>query len=293
MLLALGLVGGATVFLISSASPRIVIPEAVLLEDFQYPVDRDLTEGLMALESEHIIRSLENSVLKPYYDDVQTAFHDVTGIEVTGGALADRPDLDRAVRTCATILHMTCPRVYLVSDPELNACVGNLTDPVILVNSEILKTFTDPVELRFVLGHEMGHIRAGHTKLLLVLGIIVKAIHAHTLLPDTIAEAPLLLFLKWAREAEMSADAAGLICCQDLAVAEQALARLAHGSNKEDVGRVDVQSFLAQSERREVSKAAELHRYLEELRRKHPFIPERIRALRTYSASRQYRHLFE
>jgi Zn-dependent protease with chaperone function len=293
MLLAIGLVAGATVFIVGLARHRIVVPEAVLLEDFQRPTDRDLTEGLMALENGHIIQSLESGILKPYYDDVQTAFHDVAGIEVTGGALPERPHLGQAIRECATVLHMTCPRVYLVSDRELNACAGNLTDPVILVNSEILETFTDPAELRFIIGHEMGHIRAGHVKLLVALSAIASAIRAHALLPDVIAEAPLLLFLKWAREAEMSADAAGLICCQDLAVAEQALARLAHGSKREGVGRVDIQSFLAQSERRKVSTFAEIRRYEEELQRGHPFVPERIRALRDYSESRQYRHLFE
>jgi Zn-dependent protease with chaperone function len=188
---------------------------------------------------------------------------------------------------------MKAPRVYVVDGPEPIALSTNFKEPVIVLHSRLLRGSPPLGELRFIIGRELGHIRSSHTKWMVVMRGLMEAVRTSKIAPDELSLAPFLPLFKWAREAEMSADAAGLICCQDLSAAEQAIVRLAHGGTWADIGRVDVDAFLAQREDADFSKFAEVVQYWRELVRPQPFVPDRIRHLREYATSRQYQHLWE
>jgi Zn-dependent protease with chaperone function len=155
------------------------------------------------------------------------------------------------------------------------------------LHGSIIRRFRDPRELRFIIGHEMGHIRCHHVKLMMLLELVKG------FLPDKAQLIFTLPLLKWSREAEMSADRAGLICCQNLSAAEQALARLATGVDESTIGRVNIDVFLRQRERDNMSTVSEIAFFINQLRQSHPFIPDRITDLRLYSESPEYRHIWE
>ncbi len=162
-----------------------------------------------------------------------------------------------------------------------------------MISSSLVRRFDDPVELRFVIGHEMGHIRARHVKWKTILGAIIESARIMGPLPSEAAILPFLPLLKWSREAEMSADNAGLICCQNLRAAEVTLVRLALNIEKGKIGRIDVDEFLRQREAEDLSKFSEMMLLWRQLQREHPFVPDRILQLREYYQSRAYQHIWE
>jgi len=91
----------------------------------------------------------------------------------------------------------------------------------------------------------------------------------------------------------MSADNAGLICCQNLRAAEVTLVRLALNIEKGKIGRIDVDEFLRQREAEDLSKFSEMMLLWRQLQREHPFVPDRILQLREYYQSRAYQHIWE
>lgn len=275
------------------AAHRLKIPEQVLLEDFQRPMDRDLTEQLIAFEQTGFSKFIDGKVLKPFLDDVHTRHLAVTGVELTQDQFPGRPDLHQAVEDCARILGLPKPRVFITDQPGRNAYTMNLVKPVIVLSSTFVWAFRDPAELRFVIGHEMGHIKCRHVKWNAVLHAIVESVRQSRLIPDEPTLLPFLPLFKWAREAEMSADNAGLICAQDRQAAERALVRLGLMLEDESVGGINVDAFLRQGEAEELSKFSEVLAYWRHLLREHPFAPERIQELRKYEKTRQYQHLWE
>lgn len=272
---------------------KVTFPQKVLLEDFQRPLDRDTTELLIAFERTGVSRFIDGNVLKPYFDDVQTQKLSVIGVELRSDQFPDRQDLNRIAEDCARILEIPKPRIFVADFPGANANTLNLADPIIVVSSTLVRRFEDPDELRFVIGREMGHIRARHVKWQAVVHAILESIRNLKLVPSDVAILPFLPLLKWAREAEMTADNAGLICCQDLDAAESALVRLGLNIEEKKIGRINVDAFLKQREAEDLSKFSEIMLYWRQLVLEHPFIPDRIVQLREYRNSRAYQHLWE
>jgi Zn-dependent protease with chaperone function len=79
----------------------------------------------------------------------------------------------------------------------------------------------DASELKFVIGHEMGHVDLGHTWLNTILGGLAG-------MPPSQGAAVLLqvAFRWWNRSCEYSADRAGMIACGSLQKATSALVKL-------------------------------------------------------------------
>jgi len=138
-------------------------------------------------------------------------------------------------------------------------------------------------ELYFIIGHEMGHIKCTHVKWQMMLHL------GQSMMPELLAKVFLLPLRKWSRECEGSCDNAGLLCCQDLGVAERALMRLHLGLADSVIGHIDVDAFLEQRESEEFSTYAEASILLNQFFRTHPFTANRIRQLRAYASSKQYK----
>ena len=152
----------------------------------------------------------------------------------------------------------------------------------------MLRLAKSDAELRFIIGRQMGHVRSGHVRWLVVVRGVTDLASRMVALPDLIALSPFVPFLRWAREAEMTADAWGLVCAQDLAAAEQAMV----GSELDFADRVDVDLFLLQRQNQDLSQFAEIVSLANQITRREPFLAERIRQLRTFAQSPQYRDLW-
>ncbi|MCE9559274.1 MAG: M48 family metallopeptidase [Armatimonadetes bacterium] len=125
-------------------------------------------------------------------------------------------------RECCAILDVPEPELYVSSNPFPNAFTGGVERPYIVLRSSILDTLTDD-QIFDVIGHELGHIKAGHVLYQSIadcLKPLLEMVGRRTLgLGDIASIGILAAFREWSRQAEFTADRAGLLACQNLETA--------------------------------------------------------------------------
>jgi Zn-dependent protease with chaperone function len=135
------------------------------------------------------------------------------------------------------ILDMPEPELYITNDPYPNAWAGGIERPYITLRSSIVNNLTDE-QLYYLVGHELGHIKAEHVLYFNVGGVLILLLDIlgrKTLGASDIATTALLMaFYEWSRQAEYSADRAGLLCNQAPDDTVDALIRLTSGSTRFD-----------------------------------------------------------
>jgi Zn-dependent protease with chaperone function len=134
------------------------------------------------------------------------------------------------------------PELYVEQSTELNAsCVG-MARPFIVVTSRAVKEFDDD-ELRYILGHELGHLLSGHAVYRTMM-LLLTRLAAFLPLGGLALRGILFGLYEWWRKAELSADRAGLLAGQDPAAALRAHMKLAGGG---DLHEIDTAAFLEQA----------------------------------------------
>src|SRR2546421_2709330 len=124
----------------------------------------------------------------------------------------------------------------------LNAsCVG-MARPFIVVTSRSVELFDDE-ELRYLLGHELGHLLSGHAVYRTMMAILT-GLASRLPFGPFIFRIILFGLYEWWRKAELSADRAGLLAGQDPAAALRAHMKLAGGG---DLSEIDTAAFLEQA----------------------------------------------
>lgn len=117
------------------------------------------------------------------------------------------------------------PKIYTQWGYFINAYTAGYDDNVLLViYSGAVDLLTDD-ELRYVVGHEMGHIKSGHSLYHYMAALLGSAA---SLIPggQTVV-APVYAALKyWDRMSEFTADRAGLLVCQDIDVAVDSIVKM-------------------------------------------------------------------
>jgi len=203
--------------------------------------------------------------------------------------------LYKLVARCAEILSCPVPEVYVTTNPTLGAyTVGHRRTSVVLHSSLVESLTAD--ELSFVIGHELGHIKCGHG-LYRQLGALLLQYWdaASSLIPVPgigLLRIPLLIaYWEWYRRAEFTCDRAGLLCLQAVQPGLTALGKLA-GKVTGFEEEFDVESAIAQSMgHKEVNKLVLVVSILNNAQNTHPFIPVRLKRLREYSESEDYRKI--
>ena len=141
------------------------------------------------------------------------------------------PHVYELVRDGSYILDLPdVPECYVVQDPQVNAMALGRDKPFIVITTGMINLY-DPEELRWVVGHELGHVLSGHavyrTMLLILLGWATRA----AFLPIALALTAIIWGLEeWFRKSELSCDRAGLLAGQDLDAGRRALMKLAGGA---------------------------------------------------------------
>lgn len=267
--------------------PAIKIPPCVMLADFQSSNDQISGEVTKTFENTVLSQLADDTLIRPLLDDSRTIMYCYSAVEITDRQFAQHQSINRIIDDCAKIMGIKRPRVFVQASGGMNAFTVNMADPIVILSSAMVRYCTDD-ELRFVIGHEFGHIKCSHVRMLTIL----KA--AQSALPENILTSSLLLpYLKLCREAEYSADNAGLLCCQKLDVAEQILLRPVCGLGARHVGNIDVEAFLAQVDDQEFSKTANVVQWIRSVQMTHPFVSERIKSLRKYASEYRYHAVFE
>lgn len=200
------------------------------------------------------------------------------------------PTVAEALATCRAALEWERPvEVYVRPDPTFNAFLAQPPSgpTVIGLSSRLLESFA-PAELRFVLGHELGHAVCDHFSIPMPLTAMIEDM-AGTLVPRT---TQLQLFV-WARAAEVSADRMGLLCAKDERAAASAFFKLATGLSSVDVVHPDLSALGGQLDALPSAPAARVKVREEEDElfdcfSTHPMNPVRVRALLSFARSQGY-----
>jgi Zn-dependent protease with chaperone function len=141
------------------------------------------------------------------------------------------PNLYQAMLDGAYILDLpTVPEMYINQFPIVNAMALGSSKPFIVLNSSLVDLM-DPDEVRFVIGHELGHVLSGHTVYNTMMYYLIALAQRLALVPFAWIGLKAVLWglEEWFRKSELSCDRAGLLATQDVDAARRALMKLAGG----------------------------------------------------------------
>ncbi len=185
------------------------------------------------------------------------------------------------------------PELFVAQTPFVNAGALGLGEPFVVLQSGTLDLL-EPLELRFLLGHELGHVLSGHGLYKTMLRILLRLSSAALSLPAGGAAVLALsaALLEWDRKSELSADRAGLLAVQDLDAALAVQMKLAGGGR---AGEMSVVEFLEQA--REYEEAGSVvdsvFKLLHLTGQTHPFPVLRLRELKTWAESDAYAEILD
>ncbi|MDP2872627.1 MAG: M48 family metalloprotease [Bacillota bacterium] len=262
-----------------AANPKAV-PRDLEANQYAHPLDRRSLEGIARFGP---VVAVTRAIIR-HWDEPMVKGQLLGGtVKVGPGQFADIHEL---AQSCATILNMEVPDIFIRHDPTFNAMTLGVERPLIILHSSVVEAF-GPEELTFIIGHEMGHIKSEHVLYLsaayvLTLGargladrlfglgalIVVPAVHA---------------LQAWMRKAELTADRAGLLCLQDLDLARRSLIKLALGG-RQLFERLDVDEYLRQADQASRDEYGRVSEFFQT----HPHIANRVRELKYFRESALY-----
>lgn len=212
-------------------------------------------------------------------------FNSIVRNQLLGGAVLvtpkQFPKLYHLAKRCADTLGVPEQQMYVVQAlGSINAMtMGTNEESVVIIHSATVDHLTEE-ELLFVIGHEFGHIQNNHAVYKTALYFLLNMVSAFV---QWIVTPAILALNHWSRRAEITADRAGLLCCQDLEVAQRAMAKIALGS-KELYEQLDLEEYLKQLEQSQKNFGR-----VAEFTQSHPYVPKRIEAMRLFAKSSYYR----
>ncbi|MEA4908616.1 MAG: M48 family metallopeptidase [Anaerolineaceae bacterium] len=189
------------------------------------------------------------------------------------------PQAAALAQQCVNRLRPGPVQFFIVRQPVMNAYTFGLSRPYVVVLYEPLFHYMDEDELRFVIGHELGHVALQHAWLNTLLGGMGGV-------PVSFGGAIIftLAFRWWNRACEFSCDRAGLLACGRPDKAVSALVKLvaADADTPEELRRA-----LAAIEAEDDSPLNVLAESLST----HPMLVRRIQQIRQYAANPAYQRL--
>lgn len=197
-------------------------------------------------------------------------------------------------KECIEILDIPqAPELYVSLAPFVNAGAVGTERPFVVINSATLEIL-DEDEIRFIIGHELGHILADHvlykTMLMLLLRISVTGFG----IPLTwLALTAIIAGLnEWDRKSELSSDRAGLLCVQDPGKAYGVFMKMAGGTRLEQM---DIETFLQQAEEYQSGgdRLDSVYKILNLMGQRHPFPVLRVWDLKRWAESDEYRKIMD
>jgi Zn-dependent protease with chaperone function len=141
------------------------------------------------------------------------------------------PHIYTLVRDGSYILDLPdVPEVFVTQNPEVIGMALGRDRPFIVISTGLVNLH-DQEELRFVIGHELGHILSGHAVYRTMLLWLIQLAGRIAWMPIGVIGLRAIIWglEEWFRKSELSCDRAGLLACQDLDAARRALMKLAGG----------------------------------------------------------------
>ena len=209
------------------------------------------------------------------------------------------PKIHEMFRESCDILDIKeMPEIYLTTSPVQNAFSFGIRNYTVVLLSGLVDLLSED-ELRFVIGHELSHIKCNHMmykSLLYLLTYVGVQLFGVIFKVASIAFLPIeLALLSWERKAEFSCDRGGLLVVQDMNIAQNALVKLA-GYSKNISQNIDMKEILKQADE---LKNMDEEMFVRALKlyhtafRTHPFPIIRIKELHNWSQSNQYHRIMK
>ncbi len=244
--------------------------------DYAHPLDSSL------------IKFLDDPAINSVFKQIVAVQADSTfgSVLASGVAINDRnyPELNKLVNECVDTLNIHRPYV-IISDygPNLNAMTfGSDEEPYVVLTPLMVKTMS-PAQLKFIIGHECGHIAMGHMIYHTVVEVATNFASLIPVIGPVVRKVGLLPLMAWSRRSEISADRAGLLCCGDLETAQRTLMQLEIPFL--DASQIDVRDYVTDSEK--YLRGGDI-RKLGEFSSSHPILSKRIKALDVFGKSEKY-----
>jgi Zn-dependent protease with chaperone function len=265
---------------------RRVVLTGISSRAWEHPADRGALVALRELRG---------------FDDVLKSLHALWNerawrLQFLGNAIRvdhrQYPRVHRLLAEAAASLDVAeLPELFVQQDRSINGmCIG-MSKPFIVVNSGAVELLDDE-ELRCMLGHELGHLISGHAVYRTMVMILTDWAVRLAWLPvgSMVLRAIVAALMEWWRKAELSADRAGLLACQDPAASLRLAMKLAGGG---DLSEVDTTAFLEQAA--EFDRAGDLRDSLIKIRmvtaRSHPMPVARAAEVRAWVDSGEYQRI--
>lgn len=156
------------------------------------------------------------------------------------------PDLLRLIEDGAQVLDLPdVPEAFVDCNPVPSAMTVGIDKPFLVISSGLVELL-DEEEMRFVIGHELGHILSGHAVYRSMLNQLLALSRRVFFLPVGYLglRALITALEEWYRKSELSCDRAGLLAAQDPDAALRALMKVAGGAR---LAEMDVTAFLEQA----------------------------------------------
>jgi len=197
------------------------------------------------------------------------------------------PQAAAAVAEACRVLDVSSvPEVFVAAGGDFNARVIGFETPFLVVGAGLFETLSSE-ELLAVVGHEIGHLKAGHTVYRTALWILTQ-LSLQAAQGGDLVRLPVLAALKdWERKSELSCDRAGLLACQDPAVALGALVKVHYRGL---ASHVDAEELLRQGAEWEASGDLldSVFKVLGSWDDTHPAFVQRYAALHEWSRGDEY-----
>jgi Zn-dependent protease with chaperone function len=143
------------------------------------------------------------------------------------------PQLYQAMLDGCYVLDLpVVPELYISQNPLVNAMTLGADKPFIVITTGMVELM-DAEEMRFIIGHELGHVLSGHAVYRTMLFHLINLARrvAFMALVYLGLQGIVWGLEEWYRKSELSCDRAGLLAGQDVEAARRALMKTAGGAS--------------------------------------------------------------
>ena len=198
---------------------------------YEHPADRSALVAMRKLTGFDVLlrrlaslfsdRSLRLLFLASSVRASQEQFPHLYELLLDGSSILDLPEV---------------PELFISQDPIPNAMALGSDKPFIVITTGLVDLF-DEEEMRFTIGHELGHVLSGHAVYRTMLYHLTRL--ATRLAWFAIGYIGLRVIIagleEWYRKSELSCDRAGVLAGQDPAAGRRALMKLAGGAKMSEL----------------------------------------------------------
>lgn len=249
------------------------------IPDYAYRTDMDLRKKIDAVPGLY-------SIGKKIYSTVINQELQLANMQYVAVGPYQMPQIYNLACECARRLGISVPHIYVDSSEELNASAYALDDiePFIVVTNKMVDRMSLG-ELKAVIGHECGHIQNNHVLYRFIVHDLIngtsKAVYGLAAalmaqLQKLLTQGIQLTFNMWSRAAEITADRAGMICCDNIDDCYSVNKKLMYGGVNLE-GKVDT-DFDIESLKEQMKFSTDNMSRLYELTFDHPLSIKRILA---------------